>query len=83
MTVIPEVYFYTHRGNIKDQSEDKNTFLLIGLGFDLYQQALETPIQFDGKQIALWQLEKTQTHFPGRRLLPNPPSCSFLCVSQQ
>lgn len=75
VVVFRQVYIYRHRVNIKDEVEDKNIFLLLALGIDLYRQALETPIQFDGKQTTLWAVgdpERTQTYFPGRPLLHDP-----------
>lgn len=84
VVVSREVYIYRHRVNIKDRAEDKNIFLLIALGFDLYRQAPETPIQFDRKQTTLWAVgdpERTQTYFPGRPLLPDPSGS--LCFSSE
>lgn len=70
--------------NIKDKSEDKNIFLLIGLGFDfLYQQAPGTPIiQFDYKQTTLWAVAKSRENIDPllrEATAPQPahaPSCA-------
>lgn len=84
VVVSRQAYIYRHRVNIRDKIEDKNIFILIALGFDLYRQALEKPIQFDRKQTTLWAVgdpERTQTYFPGRPLLPEPSGS--LCFSSE
>lgn len=83
VAVSRQVYIYKHRVNIKDKVKEKNVFLLIALGFDLYRQAQETPIQSDRKPTTLGAVgdsERTQSYFPGRPLLPDP---SGPCASVQ
>ncbi|XP_052600499.1 pyridoxal kinase-like isoform X1 [Peromyscus californicus insignis] len=80
--VSREVDFYRHQVNSKDRTEDKNVFLLIGLGFDLYQQALVT-IQLDRKQACCGQsCDPEKTHPLSREATASPsPACS--CASVQ